>query len=562
MKADRLLDEIKSKVDIIEFISDYVTLKKSGQNYKGLCPFHSEKTPSFMVSQSKQIFHCFGCGTGGDVISFLMKHDNLTFGEATRYIAKKAGIDLKNFEFDKNNISEKREKLIQANEEAIKFYIKNLNNSETPKTYLKKRGINEESILNFRIGYANDEKDNLFRHMKKMGYSDSLLKDAGLIISDGKEYRDLFRKRIIFPIYNLKNDLIAFGGRVMDDSLPKYINSPETDVFKKSESLFAINLSKEDIRKTGYAIIVEGYLDSIICHQYGFKNTVAPLGTALTPMHLYKLKLLTKKVILVFDADEAGIAAARRSLVTLAEFDFRAKVLLLPKDEDPDSFLRKNGSKPFKKMLAEAMSMVDFLLRTSKGDKIDNVREMLGIIAVIKDLIIADEMLNELCDRSRINETALREELEKIRKKSKSNKHITEIKQTKTSSNREERILLSALISFPEKADYVLSRLDIEDVKDKTISSILGKIKSIKDNFNIRTLLEKAEEEEMAIITELSFNPGFDLEHVDKNINDCLHILRQRRFEEKRKIAEESGDISLLDSLLKEKRRLIKKEQS
>jgi DNA primase len=561
MKTDRLLDEIKSKVDIVEFISDYVPLKKSGQNYKGLCPFHSEKTPSFMVSQSKQIFHCFGCGAGGDLISFLMKHDNLTFGEAIRYIAKKAGINLKDFKFDKNNTSEKREKLIQANEEAIKFYSRNLADSETAKTYLKKRGIAEESILSFRIGYANDERDGLFRHMKKMGYSDSLIKDAGLIVADGRGYRDLFRKRIIFPIYNLQNDAIAFGGRVTDDSLPKYINSPETGVFKKSESLFAISLSKEAIRKKGFAIIVEGYLDAIICHQYGFKNTVAPLGTALTPMHLRRLKLVARKVILIFDADEAGIAAARRSLSTLAELDFRSKVMLLPRGEDPDSFLRKHGNKTFKKMLAEAMSMVEFLLKTSKGDKIDNVRETLGIISAMQDLIIADEMLNELSDRSKINEAVLREELKKIKKNLKLSSHAIEMKPVGTQINREECILLSAIISFPEKADDVLSRLVIEDLTDANIRSILRKIEAVKDNLNISTLLEKADEKERALITELSFNPGFDPEHVEKNINDCLNILRQRKFEEKRKIAEEYGDISLLDSLLKEKRRLIKKER-
>lgn len=561
MKSEGLLEEIKLRVDIVELISDYVSLKKAGQNYKGLCPFHSEKTPSFIVSPSKQIFHCFGCGAGGDIVSFLMKHENLSFVEVIRYLAKKAGIDLRGIKLDKSNTYEMREKLININEEALKIFRKNLENSEIAKNYLEKRGLNRESILNFRIGYANDEADSLLKNMKRLGFNESLLKEAGIVTAFGNGYRDLFRKRIIFPIYNLQGDLIAFGGRVIDDSLPKYINSPETKIFKKGESLFAINLAKEGIKNKGYAIIVEGYLDTIICHQYGFKNTIAPLGTALTTMHLQKLKLLTKNVVLIFDADEAGVIAARRALTTVSESDFKAKVLLLPEGEDPDSFLRKNGSKAFEKLLTNAMSMVEFLLKISKEDKSDKVRETLNIIAFIKDLIIAEEMLNELSDRMRINESILREELKKIRKKLKKSKTNMETKIVRESFNKEECLLLSVILSFPEKANDVFSRLDIEDVSNITIRLILEKIKSLKDNFNVKTLLDNAEEKEKKLITELLLEPGFDPEHVDENIEDCLYFLRKKRFEEMRKIAEKNSDIVILDSLLKEKRSLIKRSK-
>lgn len=561
MKSEGLLEEIKLRVDIVELISDYVSLKKAGQNYKGLCPFHSEKTPSFIVSPSKQIFHCFGCGAGGDIVSFLMKHENLSFVEVIRYLAKKAGIDLRGIKLDKSNTYEMREKLININEEALKIFRKNLENSEIAKNYLEKRGLNRESILNFRIGYANDEADSLLKNMKRLGFNESLLKEAGIVTAFGNGYRDLFRKRIIFPIYNLQGDLIAFGGRVIDDSLPKYINSPETKIFKKGESLFAINLAKEGIKNKGYAIIVEGYLDTIICHQYGFKNTIAPLGTALTTMHLQKLKLLTKNVVLIFDADEAGVIAARRALTTVSESDFKAKVLLLPEGEDPDSFLRKNGSKAFEKLLTNAMSMVEFLLKISKEDKSDKVRETLNIIAFIKDLIIAEEMLNELSDRMRINESILREELKKIRKKLKKSKTNMETKIVRESFNKEECLLLSVILSFPEKANDVFSRLDIEDVSNITIRLILEKIKSLKDNFNVKTLLDNAEEKEKKLITELLLEPGFDPEHVDENIEDCLYFLQKKRFEEMRKIAEKNSDIVILDSLLKEKRSLIKRSK-
>ncbi|MDI6890985.1 MAG: DNA primase [Thermodesulfovibrionales bacterium] len=564
MKAESLLEEIKSKIDIVDFISDYVQLKKSGQNYKGLCPFHSEKTPSFMVSQSKQIFHCFGCGIGGDVVRFLMKHENLSFNEATRYIAKKAGIKIREFRFDKN-LSERRERILQINREAMKFFIKNLNGSEAAKTYLKNRGIEEASIDSFCIGYATDEMDGLIEYLKKMGYSDSFIKDAGLAVSSAsggeKGYRDVFRGRIIFPIFNYQHDVIAFGGRVISDSLPKYLNSPETEVFKKGDTLFALNLAKEDIRKKGYAIIVEGYLDVIVCYQYGFKNTVAPLGTALTSRQLQRLKLMTEKVVLVFDSDEAGISAARRSLAILCGCDFRARVLLLPEGEDPDSFLRKKGSQPFKRMLSGAMSIIEFLLNTSSasggGDRIDTVREALGMISGMRDLIIADELLGELADRSRINESVLRSELKKIKKKAGPNS-LEGFGLVRAAKNKEEYLLVSAIIALPEKAEYVLSRLNIEDLKDETIKSLLKKIKALGDKLNMRSLLDEADDQERTLITGLSLNPGFDLEHVDRNIDDCLQTLAQKRFDERRRLAEESGDIALLNSLLKEKRKLLK----
>ena len=554
MKADRLLEEVKSGIDIVEFISDYVPLRKAGQNYKGLCPFHAEKTPSFMVSQIKQIFHCFGCGAGGDVVSFLMKHENLSFGEAIRYIAKKAGIKISDFHADKS-FPARREKILQINEDAMKFFQQNLNGSKTALAYLKNRGIDKESLEKFCLGYATNERDSVLKYLKKIGYADSQLAEAGLVVPDGQGYRDAFRRRIIFPICNLRNDVIAFGGRVMDDSLPKYLNSPETEVFKKGETLFAINLAKDEIRKKGYAIIVEGYLDAIVCHQYGFQNTVAPLGTALTSRHLQKLKSLTKKVVLVFDGDQAGISAAKRSLAIISEHDFKAKVLLLPEAEDPDSFLRKNGGHLFKKMLSDALSAVEFLLKTSRQDKIDTVREALGIIATTKDLFLADEMLRELADRSRFQETDLRSELDRIKKPG---RHADERAKTSLGiTNREEYLLLSALLAFPEKVPDVLSRLKVEDLRDKTMRSIFQKIKTLK-HITIDSLLQEADDTEKTLMRELSFKPGFDLELVDKNIEDCLKTLKQRRFEERKRLAEESGDIALLDSLLKEKRRLIK----
>lgn len=557
MKSEGLLEEIKSRIDIVDLISDYVQLKKCGQNYKSLCPFHSEKTPSFMVSPSKQIFHCFGCGVGGDVVSFLMKHDNFTFTEALRYLAKKAGIEIERFSFDKG-LYEKREKILQVNREAMNFFIKNLKGSESAKAYLKNRGINDESVNKFSVGYSIAERDSLIKYLKKIGYSEPLIKDAGLAVSDDRGYRDVFRGRIIFPICNYQSDVVAFGGRVMDDSLPKYLNSPETEVFKKNEILFALNIAKEEVKSKGYAIIVEGYLDAIVCHQYGFKNVVAPLGTALTQRHLQRLRLLTEKVVLVFDSDEAGVNAARRSLSTICGCNFKARVLLLPEGQDPDSFLREKGSESFKSMLAQSMSIIEFLLTTSKGDRVDSVKDALETISVMTDLIKLEELLGELSERSKINESALRSELKKVKKKIRTSG--LEVLKKERTVNKEEHLLMSAIITFPEKAGYVLSKIDIDELKDESIKSLFKKVKALGSEFDINSFLNEADDEARSLITKLSLKPGFDLEHVDRNIEDCLQTLLRRRFDERRRLAEESGDISLLNSLLKEKRKLFKKE--
>ena len=559
MKSDGILEEIKSRIDIVEFISDYVQLKKSGQNFKGLCPFHSEKTPSFMVSQIKQIFHCFGCGAGGDVVGFMMKHENVSFPEALEYLAKKAGIRLQDSHFSKDRSSGKREQILRLNEEAMRFFEKNLSGSDRASGYLKHRGITEESIKKFCIGYAPGERDSLSRHLKKSGHADTLLAEAGLAVCEGKNCRDIFRDRIIFPIFSLKNDPVAFGGRVMDNSLPKYLNSPETLVFKKSDNLFAIHVAKDEIRKTGYAIIVEGYLDAIVCHQSGFKNAIAPLGTALTSKQLQKLKVLTRSIVLVFDADSAGISAARRSLSVICENDFRAKVMLLPEGEDPDSYLRKNSSADFHKKLAESMTPMEFLIRISRSERSDTVREALAIIALLKDLILADELITELADRSGVHENLLRSEIEKIRTKTVPQPAKVSAQFGKK-AHREEHLLLSAAMAFPDKANDILSRLDVEDLRDMTVKSLFCKIISLKGHFHADLLLEEADDQEKVLLTGLLLHPGFDPEHVDRNVNDCLQRIAQIRFEDRRieALSSEPDDIALHNLLLEEKRKLIR----
>jgi DNA primase len=555
MKTDRLFEEIKSKIDIVDFISSYVQLKKSGQNWKGICPFHPEKTPSFTVSQAKQIFHCFGCGAGGDIIAFAVKYENLSFHEAVDLLAKKAGIPLTGGRTDKKSF-QKHENIREALSVACDYFAKKLDDSGTAGEYLKKRGISGESIDIFRLGYAPPGWDNLLKYLRSSGCSDIAIREAGLAVSGDRGLYDMFRNRMIFPITSVSGNVLAFGGRALDDSLPKYINSPETAVYKKSDTLFGLHTAKEEIRQQGTVLIVEGYMDVIICHQFGFKNVVAPLGTALTSGHIQRLRPLTNRAVLVFDGDAAGKAAAKRTLPLICRNNYKAKVLLLPDNEDPDSYLRKYGDQSFIKMLDTSKTMIDFMFSISTGEKTDIAREVLELIAEVRDLLMADEMLRELSDRTRINENALREEFSRLKNRTVPDKtDARPISARAININREEYLLLSAVIAFPEKSDYVLSRLDISDFKDKTVISLFRKLSSLGHNKDLSQVLEDADKDEREMVTGFSVNPGFDLENVDRNIEDCIRTIEKRKLDERRRLAEMSGDLKLMNDRLLEKRK-------
>ena len=537
----------------MDFISSYVQLKKSGQNWKGVCPFHAEKTPSFMVSRSKQIFHCFGCGAGGDVISFVMRYENLAFHEALNLLGKKAGVAMPAGGADKRSI-EKYEKIRELLLEASNYYAEKLKESEPAMAYLTQRGITGESVERFRLGYAPEGWHNLIGHLRRLGCADTVIKDAGLAVQGNKGYYDMFRHRIIFPIMSMSGGVIAFGGRAMDDSAPKYINSPETAVFKKSDTLFGLCHAKEAVRKEDSIIIVEGYMDVIICHQYGFQNAVAPLGTALTPAHIQKLRTMARRAILVFDGDAAGRAAAKRALSLICQSNYSAKVLVLPDKEDPDSYLRRHGSGPFRELIETAKTPVDFLFGVASGSKIDTVRETLAMISGITDVLAADAMLVELSQKGGIHETAIREEFAKIRNNAAhGGSPGGDIKMP--AAHNEEYLLLSAVIAFPEKMDSVLSRIDLNDLRDKSVVSLFKKLASLRKTADTGRVLDVADAEETKIVTRLSVAPGFDPEQVDQNIEDCLRRMEKRKLDERLRSAQTSGDLKLINSLLLEKKR-------
>jgi len=561
MDYQKLLEEIKSKIDIVDFISEYINLSKTGQNYRALCPFHPEKTPSFFVSPSKQIFHCFGCGKGGDVLSFLMEYEKLSFIEALSILATKAGIE---FQINKSSTySISKDKLYRIYEIATEIYSKKLSESQIAQKYLTERGINQESIEIFKIGYAPEEKDFLYQQLKKLGLDEKIIKTSGLV----SNFMDFFRNRIIIPIHDLTGRIVAFGGRLIEQesTLPKYINSTDTPIFKKGNSIFGLWQAKPYIRQKGYAILMEGYIDVILSHQYGFKNSVAPLGTALTQEQLNKLKNFTNKVVIVFDSDEAGIQATEKILQTLFHKGFIVKIARLPDRQDPASILQRYGEKTFKNFIAKALSPVDFILETkSKKTLNEKVYELLHKIAYMNNLIYREELIKELSEKSTINELTLREELKKFLSSLK--KERTSEKKSDTNVLNEEETLLRIALSFPDKIQPLLSKIELETIENQIVKQIFYKMKNIadtdkkevKNDFIVDKFLNTLTEEEKRFVSKLIISAEIDEDYIMENLKDCIKRLKIKFIDKKIKELSKSADKNLLQNLIRQKKEILR----
>ncbi|WP_217077837.1 DNA primase [Clostridium baratii] len=369
--TEETIERIKQENDIVDIISETVKLKRSGRNYMGLCPFHNEKSPSFSVSQDKQIYKCFGCGEAGNVLTFVMKNRNLNFIEACKVLAEKANIRLDLGNGEESKVVKKKELLYKVNVEAARYFFSNLQKDKNSKEYFTNRGIKEITIKRFGLGYAKDGWQNLRTHLKRKGFNDELMLEAGLVLKSQKgTIYDRFRNRVMFPVFNSKGNVIGFGGRVLDDSKPKYLNSPETLVFQKGTNLYGLNFAIKHKNEERYFIIVEGYMDLISLHQYGITNVVASLGTALTTNQARLLKRYADKVIISYDADFAGQTATLRGLEILKEAGFDVRVLQIPQGKDPDEFVRSNGRDAFLKLVNKAESLISYRLKKAK-DGID-----------------------------------------------------------------------------------------------------------------------------------------------------------------------------------------------
>lgn len=364
--SDELIEEVRSRNDIVDVIGGYVRLKKKGSTYFGLCPFHNEKTGSFSVSPNKQMYYCFGCGAGGNVFTFLMQYENFTFGEAMQSLADRVGIELPQQEMTsaQRREADRRTRLLEINKEAAKYFYTLLRSPRGQKAYqyFKKRELSDETMQKFGLGYSDQYSDDLYRYLRKKGYDDDILKDSGLItIDEVRGGHDKFWNRAMFPIMDVHNRVIGFGGRVMGDGEPKYLNSPETRIFDKSRNLYGLNIARTT--RKNQLLLCEGYMDVIALHQAGFDNAVASLGTALTSGHANLLKRYTKEVYLTYDSDGAGVKAALRAIPILKEVGIVTKVINMRSYKDPDEFIKALGAEEYQKRIDEAENSFLFEIR-------------------------------------------------------------------------------------------------------------------------------------------------------------------------------------------------------
>lgn len=407
-----IVDEIKSRCNIVDVIGRVVPLKKAGSNYKGVCPFHNEKTPSFVVSETKQIFTCFGCGATGDVLSFVQRYYNLEFRGAVEMLAKEYGISIENaFKSNKD-----KDELYEINRQAARFFFKAMRQKVNPGyTYMKNRGISEETLNKFGIGYADDKWTSLYDFLKSKGISDNKMMELGLISKSKNQYFDKFRGRVIFPIINTAGKVIGFGGRIIGEGEPKYLNSQESNIFQKKNNLYGLNLTRKDVSREDMLILVEGYMDVVSLYQSGVRNVSASLGTALTSNQARLVKRYTRNVILSYDADQAGQNAAMRGIDILYEEGCRAKVLKVTDGKDPDEFVKMNGKAAFLELVDKALPYGDFKLSfagskydmSDQQERIDFLREAVGILRSMKP-VEADIYIKKLAKETGISEGAIR----------------------------------------------------------------------------------------------------------------------------------------------------------
>ena len=612
------ISEIKNAADIVDVVSESVLLKKAGKNYMGLCPFHSEKTPSFTVSPDKQIFHCFGCSTGGNVFSFLMKQEGFSFPEAARHLAKRYGVDIPHKPLSpeqKKKISE-RESLLDINRRAGDFYHQALLSStvgQTAKSYLTKRGISQKTIADFRLGYAHDGWEHLLKFFSNKRVSPILLEKSGLILprKNKSGHYDRFRNRVIFPIVDVNTQIVGFGGRVLDDALPKYLNSPETAIYNKSRSLYGIHRAKDKCRAAGTVFIVEGYLDLLALHQHGIENSVATLGTALTADHVKMLTRYARRMVLVYDSDEAGIRSAQRCIETFwkEHVDFRREdvysedkadthILVLPAGHDPDSYIFEHGPEAFMAAASESPGIITFLMDcavrkhglTTEG-KIRVISELQEPLAAINDQIAQAIYIQQLAERIGIAESAVLERIRAVAARQsraatfadqKGSPASTLPKREVAETNsrvqgpsganagiRFERQIIAMMLQFPEILPEINRLSVLKYFENNELESIGNAVLKINPStvVQVSELISKIENEaQQTLIASLaiadeSWNKKGCLRLLGKFV-DTRHKLRSGSLlEEQIKAAEKSNDHALLLTLLNKKQKMAERSE-
>jgi len=583
-----LLEDILSRVDIVELISGYMPLKRSGRNFKCNCPFHHEKTASFTVSPDRQIYHCFGCGAGGNAFSFLMQYEKFEFLEAVEQLAKKSGVSLPEAKREDPGLTNLITQLYKANELSASFYNAHLNSpaGAGARNYLLKRGIKEEVIKEFKLGAAPDKWDSLMLHLKSQGLSLSVMEKAGLIIPKrGGGYCDRFHNRIIFTIFDIKSRVLGFGGRVLPagansssgDALAKYVNSPETQIYIKGRNLYGLNFSKDHIRQEDCAIVVEGYLDFLMPFQEGAKNIVASLGTALTTEQARLLKRYTSNVVMIYDPDSAGEAATLRTLDIFIEEEMNVKVASLPKGLDPDLFVRQQGIAAFKQKVSSALDLFDYKLsvltgRFDKGKaqgKAGIVAEMLPTINRFKNAILKTEYLKKLSSELKVREEDLLQELKKIKGEKDYSAEPGKAQRKELVINPAEKLLIKLMLEEAEVIEFIREHLqpgDFQDAVASRIASIIFDLAQQGKKVEPSVLISYFGEEAVSrLICESTLMTEVNSNNKERVVNDCVNRLKDNRLrlkkdtlQEEIKKAQSLGEEEKLHELIEEFNNLTK----
>ena len=556
--SDELIDEIKNNNDIVDVVSQYVALKRSGRNYFGLCPFHNEKSPSFAVSPDKQIFHCFGCGVGGNVIHFISKIEGLNFRESIELLAEKANITLPKLDsVGDNKTQELKDKIYQINKETAYFYHENLYkpSAKPAQEYVKKRKLNNATLKNFIIGYSGNF-DELYKFLKSKGFSDEAILASDLVNRNERgQYIDRFRHRLMFPIQDVRGRIIAFGGRVLDDSKPKYINSPENLVYSKGRNLFGLfNAKKGDTKKI---LIVEGYMDVISLHQRGITNVVASLGTALTEAQGRLLRRSSEQVILGYDADGAGQEAIMRGLDILKNLGCDVRVLQISGAKDPDEYVTKFGEDRLKKCIDNAISLVEFKVKVLKrnlnlentGDKIKFLNEIAKILSKVENSMEQEIYIEKISKEYNISKESLYSEIKKILYPKNTSSKILEKRNiqynapkkednnvSKERLNRENTII-AMLIMFNSKVySKIKNKIKVEDFKSETNKTILKRLyeeyeKGATEIYDVLSLFD--DEGQINHITEIMAK-DYGITDIEKGVDDILNTYESENLKEQR----------------------------
>ncbi len=533
-----VIEEIKQKTDIVEIIGQYVQLSKSGRTYRAPCPFHSEKKPSFFVYPEQQTWHCFGaCNTGGDVFSFIMKKEGLDFGEALRLLAEKTGVTIPSLA--KTEAEDKaRERMIQINQAAAQYYhnlLLNATEADEARNYLEKRGLTAKSFTDFQLGYSLSGWDSAKQYLLQRGYEEKELIEAGLVIqAEGTgKIRDRFRHHIMFPIMDDRGRVTGFGARVLDNTLPKYINSPQTRIFDKSGSLYGIHLAKSPIRQAGMAVLVEGYMDVIIAHQYGFTNVIAPMGVAITERQVSQIKKLTRSVALALDPDIAGEEAAMRCVGYENSLDTEVKVITLPEGKDPDEVIREQPGR-WQTLVEKAIPVIEYSIKTitsrldlkTTAGKTEALNKLLPVIAGVKAGTRQYDYLTRLSLAIGIDEKRLEAALGRFKSDRKVSETRSQALQKATrsiSSSPLEEYTLSIILQHPEmKLKFTGLLLDyFENTENR---AIFDKWQLIEDTAAIRYALDPVIQEHFDRLIARSL-PGNSIE---ERFMDCMIRLKER----------------------------------